>query len=95
MSKTPNDNEPKTDTENTDSVASADAPDFITELRELLNRRSIENGSDTPDFILAQYLTDCLRAWNRATKRREDWYGRTPQDSGKPITETPYDEHTT
>jgi hypothetical protein len=52
---------------------SGDAPDFITELRELINRRSMENGSDTPDFILAQYLTDCLRAWNRATKRREDW----------------------
>jgi hypothetical protein len=59
---------------------SGDAPDFITELRDLLNCRSMENGSDTPDFILAQYLTDCLRAWNRATKRREDWYGRTPQE---------------
>jgi hypothetical protein len=76
------------------SPYSADAPDFITELRELLNRRSMENGSDTPDFILAQYLTDCLRAWNRATKRREDWYGRTPPDSGNPITETPYDDPT-
>lgn len=59
---------------------SGDAPDFITELGELLNRRSMENGSDTPNFILAQYLTDCLQAWNRATKRREDWYGRTLQE---------------
>lgn len=62
------------------ATCSGDAPDFITELRELLNRRSMENGSDTPDFILAQYLTDCLRAWNKATNRREDWYGRTPQE---------------
>jgi hypothetical protein len=53
-----------------------DSPDFITELRELLNRHSMENGSDTPDFILAQYLTDCLRVWNHTIKRREDWYGR-------------------
>jgi len=68
-------------TGNTLAYAQAgDAPDFITELRDLLNRRSMENGSDTPEFILAQYLTDCLRAWNRATKRREDWYGRTPQE---------------
>ena len=62
------------------ATCSGDAPDFITELGELLNRRSMENGSDTPDFILAQYLTDCLRSWNRATKRREDWYKRTPQE---------------
>ena len=74
------------DTPETDDAAtcSADAPDFITELRELINRRSMENGSDTPDFILAAYLTDCLRAWNRAIKRREDWYGRTPQEVSSP-----------
>lgn len=68
------------DSDYLEATCSGDAPDFITELRELLNRRSMENGSDTPDFILAQYLTDCLRAWNCATKRREDWYGRTPQE---------------
>jgi hypothetical protein len=85
----PNTNMPN-DIENTSgsdcpaATCSGDAPDFITELRDLLNRRSMENGSDTPDFILAQYLTDCLRAWNRATKRREDWYGRTPQEVSPP-----------
>lgn len=49
---------------------------FEQELRELINRYSIENGSDTPDFILAEYLTDCLWSWNRATRAREKWYGR-------------------
>ena len=29
-----------------------------------------------PDFILAEYLTDCLRAFDKATVRREEWYGR-------------------
>jgi len=95
---TPNEIETETDPENIEGVAgagcpaspcSADAPDFISELRELLNRRSMENGSDTPDFILAQYLTECLRAWNRATKRREDWYGRTPQEVFSPNEEYP------
>lgn len=57
------------------------------ELRAVLNRNSAENGSGTPDFILAQYLMVCLSAFNQATNRRETWYGRE-QDSkfGMPIT---------
>lgn len=46
------------------------------ELRALLNRRCLENGSDTPDFILAEYLAACLAAFDAATNRREAWYGR-------------------
>ena len=40
-----------------------------------INETSAENGSDTPDFILAQYLVDCLRAFDGAVKRRDNWYG--------------------
>ncbi len=40
-----------------------------------LNRRSAENESNTPDFILAEYLMDCLSAFDKATKRRDKWYG--------------------
>lgn len=43
-----------------------------------INIHSAESGSDTPDFILAQYLTDCLEAFDRATVARERWYGRAP-----------------
>jgi hypothetical protein len=46
------------------------------ELEEIINRHSAENGSDTPDFILAEYLTGCLMAYDRALKAREEWYGR-------------------
>lgn len=49
--------------------------DFQSELASLLNRHSEENGSNTPDFILARYLTDCLEVWNATTKAREAWYG--------------------
>jgi len=28
----------------------------------------------TPDFILAEFMTDCLRAFNRATVKRNKWY---------------------
>ena len=58
---------------------------FRVDLEHLINCQSVENGSDTPDFILADYLTDCLKAFDRAVKAREKWYGRDPH----PITEDP------
>ena len=51
---------------------------FERELTALLNRYSQENASNTPDFILAQYLVACVAAWNTATQQRETWYGRDP-----------------
>lgn len=54
------------------------AGDFRAEVERLINRLSLEGGSDTPDFILAQYLADCLAAYDRAVCRREAWYGRRP-----------------
>jgi len=51
---------------------------FGEELIRLINRHSIENGSNTPDFLLGEYLLDCLRLWNRTVTRREQWYGRDP-----------------
>lgn len=48
---------------------------FETELASLLNRHSMENGSDTPDFILAQYLTRQLEVFNEITNTRKRWYG--------------------
>lgn len=49
---------------------------FRSELERLLNRQSMENGSNTPDFILAEYLHACLDAFDAAVKHREQWYGR-------------------
>lgn len=54
----------------------AEKTDFKTELTSLLNRYSAENGSNTPDFILAEYLTDCLSAFDKAVCARSTWYGR-------------------
>lgn len=48
---------------------------FVDELRELINRHSRENGSNTPDFILADYMEKCLEALEFATRQRESWYG--------------------
>lgn len=46
---------------------------FERELARLINKYSQEDGSDTPDFILAEYLSDCLKNWNKATAAREKW----------------------
>lgn len=49
---------------------------FAQRLEGLLNAHCQENASNTPDFILAQYLLGCLATWNAAVQRREQWYGR-------------------
>jgi hypothetical protein len=49
--------------------------EFEKKLRDLINYHSMENGSDTPDFILAKYLSDCLAAFDYATRVRATWYG--------------------
>ena len=46
-------------------------------LEMVLNASSAENGSHTPDFILASYLLGCLAAFDAAVVAREGWYGRT------------------
>lgn len=45
-------------------------------IRRVLNCHSAENASDTPDFILAEYLIGCLNAYDQAVRSREKWYGR-------------------
>ncbi len=50
--------------------------EFQRDLAALLNRHCQENGSNTPDFLLASYLTGCLALFNRTVKQRETWYGR-------------------
>jgi len=54
-------------------------PTFQEELEKLINKHSMENGSDTPDFLLAEYLIGCLMVWNGSVKSREKWYGRAPK----------------
>lgn len=56
------------------------SPEFVKELAELINRHSVENGSNTPDFILARYLAAHIVTYNATINAREEWYGR----DGKP-----------
>lgn len=81
---------------------------FKSELESLLNRYSMENGSNTPDYILADYLNHCLAVFDATVRERERWYGRTPKSSNQsplvgpclesetrePTTEAPRPAHT-
>lgn len=58
---------------------------FTEELEALINKYSMENGSDTPDFILAGFLTDVLFAFNNTMFAREHWYGRHVGQEGKAL----------
>lgn len=53
-----------------------DRPTLAAEIETTLNRYSAEAGSNTPDFILAEYLMQCLKSFNAAVCAREAWYGR-------------------
>lgn len=46
---------------------------FRMQLEDLINKCSMENGSDTPDFILADYLLVCLKAFDYALTKRTTW----------------------
>ena len=48
---------------------------FRQDLEELINKHSMENGSNTPDFILAEYLIRCLNTFDHITTIRNEWYG--------------------
>jgi len=58
-----------------ESMAKLD--EFEKELAALINKHSLENDSNTPDFILAHYLRRCLESFNNTSVTREKWYGKS------------------
>ena len=48
---------------------------FQAELAAVINKYSREGRSNTPDFILAGYLVNCLEAYEAAMDRRNEWFG--------------------
>jgi hypothetical protein len=45
-------------------------PSFRNQLEDLINVNSMENGSNTQDFVLADFLTTCLMAFDTAVTER-------------------------
>jgi len=60
--------------------------DLGKDIEALINTKSAENVSNTPDFILASFMTDCLAAFDRATNARTYWYGN---QRSAPMSDTP------
>lgn len=57
--------------------AAPEAPQTLEqELASVINRRSLESGSNTPDFLLAEFLAQQLRCFDQFVVRREEWHGR-------------------
>lgn len=56
---------------------------FSKELERLINIFSKDGDSNTPDFILREYLSTCLNAFTLATQRRDNWYGGRQCISGE------------
>ncbi len=46
-------------------------PSFQEELEGLINSHSLENESNTQDFLLAEYLMACLLAYTTAVNERD------------------------
>ena len=57
---------------------------FKEELEHLLNKHNQEACSDTPDFILANFLVFCLAAFDASTAQRTEWY-KKPVEEGNDL----------
>ena len=66
--------------------------DLLRELEALVNKNSIENESDTPDFLLASLLSETLKTWAKIVKARDDWYGFKPWPESETTTAPPLDK---
>jgi hypothetical protein len=70
---------------------------FSQQLSSLLNKFSLENPSNTPDYILAEYLIDCLSAYNKTKVWVDKWHSmdgvpKNERDNG-PVLDKPGSEH--
>ncbi|QXV74222.1 hypothetical protein [Rhizobium phage RHEph12] len=79
--------QPFTIADNDDEDDTDDAPDedqearyanFRDQIELLINMHSMENGSNTPDFILAHFLTEQLRLFDSVVTARASHRGEAP-----------------
>ena len=52
--------------------------EFTEELQALLNRHGADTVCNTPDYILAEYLTSCLELYENTVRSRDTWFGFKP-----------------
>lgn len=48
--------------------------DLVRDIAKVINKHSVENSCDTPDFMLAEYLVQCLAVFSGITNQRDSWH---------------------
>lgn len=51
---------------------------FEEELKDLINKYSMENEFNTPDFILARFIRKCLELFSEVVLARDYFYSFRP-----------------
>lgn len=59
------------------------ADEFGKELTSLLNRYSIDNLTNTPDFILSEVIQKYIYDMKIMNEKRDKWHGWNQQSAGK------------
>lgn len=62
----------------------AEVSPFRRDLAIVINHYSRESGSDTPDFVLAQYLDSCVAAFDDAVRQRDAHRSRVARENASP-----------
>jgi len=52
-----------------------DYQDIVRDIAQVVNKYSLEQESQTPDYILAEYMLKSLSDLNRLMRDRDYWYG--------------------
>ena len=51
-----------------------DYQEIVRDIAQVVNKYSLEQESQTPDYILAEYMLKSLSALNRLMRDRDYWY---------------------
>lgn len=65
--------------------------EFEKELAQLINRHSVENEVDMPDFVLAKMICRMIEAMGPSIKKNLDWHGCDSVCHPAPISEAVYE----
>jgi hypothetical protein len=60
-----------------------------SDITTVINMHSLENTSNTPDFLLAEFMLACLYAYNTTLQKRTLWYGRMDESGSTAVVEPP------
>jgi hypothetical protein len=64
-----------TGVKNADPIGSDGRRGLRDELTHILNQRSREGMSNTPDYLLAEFIIQCLVAYETTVRKRDDFHG--------------------